>query len=312
MNKKYLVLFILVLVLVFSTFSLVGCGLFGSKTSTSSEEKSVKYDEELNSSTGKWFLLNDNKQPTNTYFEFDGSKKVMSFNYVEDGTLKYQGKYNVVYRENTGKNASTLTLCLKRDGEQKDDAIYAYADDFETNFTQFTTIKEERDEDMDDGRIYAHIYRISELPYKLGTYVLEGNQYKQEKDNYTYASRYQVPAGTYTLNDNTSITFVMPKAYSYALFQYKNGNEIVEGVYWTAEDKKTIYLFIEHDPYQYIRRADRDSYDMTFSHDYPPDFYLRGTFEVKNNAIQISSLYHHEYSPTQIQDSVWKFGTYSL
>ena len=310
MNKKYLIILIFVLVLVFSTFSLVGCSFFGSKTS--SEEKSVKYEEELDSSTGKWYLLNTNNQPTDTYFEFNGAKKEMSFKYVEDGSLKYQGKYAVVYRENTGDNASTLTWLLSRNGVDKEDAIYAYADDFETNFTQFTTIKEERDEGMDDGRLYAHIYRISELPYKLGTYVLEGNSYKQEKDNYAYANRYQVPAGTYALDDNTSITFVMPKPYSYALFSYKNGDVTVEGVYWTAEDKKTIYLFTEHDPYQYIRKAERDSCDMTYSHDYPPDFYLRGNFAVINNDISITSLYHHEYSPTTIQDSVWKFGTYSL
>ncbi len=96
----------------------------------------------------------------------------------------------------------------------------------------------------------------------------------------------------------------------YALFRYQNGNEVEEGVYWTANNKRTIYLFTEHDPYQYIRREDRNSYDMTFSHDYPPDFYLRGDFDASNGSIVINDLYHHEKSPTTINDSVWAFGTY--
>ena len=301
---KKLILSILVLL---SFTSLTACELFGGGNT----DKTVKYETELESSTGKWYLLDENKAPTSTYFEFDGGKDVMSFNYVEDGSNKYQGNFTFVYHQNTGKNATTLSINLFRDGESKVDTIYAYADDFETSFTQFTTIREEREEDTNDGRLYAHIYRIGELPYQMGTYVLENNSYKQEKNEYRYASYYQIPEGQYSLDENTSFTFLMPKVYSYALFSYQNDNEVVEGVYWTAEDKKTIYLYIEHDPYQYIRREDRDSYDMTFSHDYPPDFYLRGNFDASNGAIKIDSLYHHEYSPTKIQDSVWKFGTFT-
>ena len=89
----------------------------------------------------------------------------------------------------------------------------------------------------------------------------------------------------------------------------KNGDEIVEGLYWVAQDKKTIYLYIEHDPYTKVTKADKDNYDTTFDLNYPPDFYLRGDFS-NSNSIVINDLYHHTYSPTLIQDSVWVFGTY--
>ena len=305
--KKAVVLVLSLLIMLFSALAFAGCGIFGSSNSSKEDAKTTEYKEELESSTGKWCYLDD----TSTYFEFDGSKNSMTFKYFENGTQKYTGKYTVIYKGNDGtQNSYTFAWCLKNG--DNDDVLTCYADDFETDFTQFTIMKMTKKLPMNDGRNYDHIYRISEQPYKMGTYVLEGNQFKAEKDEYKYASYYQVPAGTYELNSTTSITFVMPKNYHYALFSYRSGDEVVEGVYYTHQDKKTIYLFIEHDPYEYIRKEDRSNYDMTFSHDYPPDFYLRGDFEVKNNCISITSLYHHEYSPTQVQDSVWKFGTYSL
>ncbi len=305
LTKCLLIIFMLI-----SLFTLVACDLFNKK-GTSSIDDAKEYNSEFKETTGKWYLLDENRNKTNTYFEFDGSLNNMTFKYIENGTIKFIGKYRCVYKVNDGENTYTVNFILTRDNGSKDEWVYTYADDFDTDFTQFTIIKEERNEGMNDGRIYSHIYRISELPYKLGTYVLDGKEYKQEKDNYKYANYYQVPEGTYYLNENVSITFIMPKPYSYALFEYKNGNETVEGVYWTANDKKTIYLYIEHDPYQYIRLEDRNNYDMTFSHDYPPDFYLRGNFEVMNNSIVINSLYHHDYSPTKIEDKIFKFGTYT-
>ena len=287
---------------------LTSCDLFNMSGNNKSENK---YDTELLSSSGNWYLLDDNNSNTDTYFEFDGSNGKMTFKYYETNTLKYNGSYSVVAHDNDGTNASSVTFIINRSGYDKEEYIYTYVDDFKTNFTQFTIIKEECDEGMDDGRIYAHIYRISELPYKLGTYLKEGSTYKTELNNYRYKSYYQVPEGTYTLDNDTSITFVMKKPYSYALFQYRSGSNVLEGVYFTATDKKTIYLYIDHDPYQHIKRADRDSYDMTFSADYPPDFYLRGNFSVENNGIVIESLYHHEYSKTTINDKVFKFGTYT-
>ena len=306
---KRIIKYVLTLLLIIPLFTLSACDLFNG--GSNSKKDSTTYNEELTSSTGKWYLLNDNKESSDTYFEFNGSKDIMTFKYVEEGNDKLGGSYRVVYRENNGQNATTLTFVFKVNSREKEDWLYAYADDFETDFTQFTTIREERSEGMNDGRIYAHIYRLSELPYKLGTYVKQGKEFKEERDNYKYANYYQVPNGTYSLDEDVYMTFFMPKPYSYALFRYVNGNQIIEGVYWTATDKKTIYLYIEHDPYEYIRREDRENYDMTFSHDYPPDFYLRGNFELSNNSIVINDLYHHEYSPTKIEDKVFRLGTYT-
>ena len=51
---------------------------------------------------------------------------------------------------------------------------------------------------------------------------------------------------------------------------------------------------------------------MTFSSEYPPDFYLRGNFELVDGTIVIDELYHHGESQTEIEDKVFKFGTYFL
>ena len=82
------------------------------------------------------------------------------------------------------------------------------------------------------------------------------------------------------------------------------------GIFNIAGDKKTIYLYIEHDIYEKVRNADKDKYDTTFSLNYPPDFYLRGDFDTNANSIVINDLYHHDYSPSEIEDSFWVFGTY--
>ena len=305
---KKLIKWLIVLLTAVFVMALTACDFLPSGPGSQKSEK--EYNDELDASSGKWTLLDEKKERTDTYFEFDGRKNQMTFKYVEDGEEKYTGTYRCIYKENNGENTFTLNFILSRNGETREDWIYTYADDFETHFSQFTTIRKERSDDKNDGRIYSHIYRISELPYRLGTYLLEGKTYKTEKNDYAYAARYQVPEGTYRLDENTSITFVMPKPHSYALFQYRNEEHVVEGVYWTADDKKTIYLYIEHDPFEYIRREDRKDYDMTFSHDYPPDFYLRGNFEPVDGSISIDSLYHHEKSQTKTEDSVFKFGTY--
>lgn len=301
---KYLFMFLLII----SLFTLTSCELFPTKKKTSKEKE---YKEEISALTGKWYLLDSAHNKTNTFFSFNGEKNKMTFSYTEDGETKSTGKFSLIYKANDGSNTYTVKLVLKRDTEEKEDYIYTYVDDFDTNFTQFSTLKIERDEDINDGRIYSHIYRMSELPYKYGIYVLENNEYKNELNNYKYKDEYQVPEGTYRLNDSVSITFMMTKPYHYALFRYVNGSNVVEGVYWTSDDKGTIYLYLEHDPYQYIRNEDREKYDMTFSHDYPPDFYLRGTFSLNNNSIVINDLYHHEYSESKVQDKIFKFGTYT-
>ena len=291
--------FLAVLIFIF-VFALTGCDIVGGGSD------SEKYDDQLEVSTGCWKLMGDE----DTYFQLDGSRGVMSFTYYEDGTAKYSGTYRAIYK-GTGKDVTTpFTLLMTRADKDKEDWLSCYTDCFENDFTQFTIMVEEEDLGFIDGTVYTHIYRISEMPYKMGTYILDGNEYKPELNNYSDGDSFNIPNGTYTLETGESFTFLYTKPKSRQLFSYKNGDEIIEGTISIAQDKKTIYLYIEHDPYSKVTKADKDKYDTTFDIYYPPDFFLRGDFS-SSDCIVINDLYHHSNSPTEIQDSVWTFGTYA-
>ena len=285
---------------------LTGCNVLNGLFSESgSSEKVENYDEELESSTGKWLLQDDE----DTYFAFDGSKNAMTYSYVEDGISKYKGTYRVVYR-GIGEDVITpLTFVFTRSDKKNEDWIGCYVENFENDFTQFIIMSEEEDLGMIDASIHTHIYRISELPYKMGRYILEGNEYKKESDNYKYSNEFCIPSGTYTLETGENFTFLYTKPGTPELFQYINGEIIIEGTITIAEDKKTIYLYIENDPYNKVTNADKEHYDTTFGIYYPPDFYLRGDFS-NPEYIVINDLYHHTESPSKIEDSMWVFGIY--
>lgn len=279
--------------------------LFLSGCDFASNDTAQHFEEEFPSSSGCWQLWGDE----DTYFIFDGSAGVMSFSYVEDGVPKYSGNYRAIYR-GTGKDVLTpLSLTLIRDDKEKEDWLSLYAENVDTAFTQFTVMEEEEDLGVTDGTVYTHIYRISELPYKMGTYVLEGNEYKEDANSYSSADALCIPSGTYTAESGERLTVLMTKPRSRELFRYKNGETVVEGTFWVAADQKTIYLYIEHDPYSKVTRADKEHYDTTFDIYYPPDFYLRGDFSDPERIV-IDGLYHHEKSPTEITDDTWVFGTY--
>ena len=175
--------------------------LLGGNGSNNSEEH---FDSELESSTGKWLLQDD----TDTYFTFDGSKNVMTYSYVEDGISKYSGTYRVV-SQGTGKDVITpLIFVFTRSDKDKKDWVGCYVEDFDNDFTQFTIMSEEEDLGIIDGSIHAYIYRISELPYKMGSYILEGNEYKVESDNYKYSNQFCIPSGTYTLETGERFIFL--------------------------------------------------------------------------------------------------------
>lgn len=304
--KKIINLFAIVLLASISCM-LTSCdmldGLFGSNDSNKNVEN---FDNELESSTGKWLLQNDE----DTYFTFDGSKNVMKYSYVEEGSTKYSGTYRVVHR-GIGEDVITpLTFIFTRNDKENEDWIGCYVEDFDSDFTQFTIMSEEEDLGMIDASIHTHIYRISELPYKMGSYLLEGNNYKKESDTYKYANEFCIPNGTYALDTKEIFTFLYTKPQAYELFQYINDEIIIEGIIIIAEDKKNIYLYIENDPYNKVTNADKEHYDTTFGIYYPPDFYLRGDFS-NPNYIVINDLYHHPESPSEIKDSMWIFGTYN-
>jgi len=295
---KFIVLLLIVAVV---SVMLAACDLsFGAGSDV------TRYDESFEASTGKWLLL-DNET---TYFVFDGSAGVMTFSYYEDGALKYRGKFRAVYKSSADADIP-LTFAVTRNDKVKEDWINCYVENFEESFTQFSVTFEEEDLGVIDGTVYTHVYRISEMPYKIGTYVLDGNDYKPFNKTGFDDGQYRIPEGTYVCNGGQSLTVFPIMNESYSLFIYTNGETVIEGMFNIAADRLTIYLYIEHDIYQKVRAVDKGDYDTTFSLNYPPDFYLRGNFDTSNNSIVINGLYHHPESSTEIKDSVWVFGAYT-
>lgn len=291
--------FSLLLVSVFA-FSLSSCDLF-----SNTEDSTNELNDEFSSITGKW-LLKDNED---TFFSFDGSKGKMNFSYVEEGENKYSGSFRGIYR-GPGKDVTTpLSILIKRNNKEKEDWLGCYTDNQLDNLSQFTIYNQEEDLGMISGSIHTHLYRISQLPYKMGTYILQGKEYVEENNNYSNGDEYNIPSGTYTCETGESFTFLVSKPNHHELFQYKNKDIVIEGSLTIAADKKTIYLYIENDPYSKVTDQDKDHYDTTFDIYYPPDFYLRGEFS-NPNEIVINGLYHYPSSPTTILDSTWVYSTY--
>ena len=289
------------LIITIISVALTSCGsLFDNNSNV------VNYNTSMESSTGKWLLLHEE----DTYFVFDGSEGEMTFFYYEHGILKYNGNFRSVYRNSPDAN-TPLTFIITRNDKANKDWINCYTENLEESFTQFSIICEEEDLGVIDGTVYTHIYRISEMPYKIGTYVLEGEEYKPFDKNGFDDGKYRIPEGRYISNSGQIFTILPLINRNYLLFSYINGETVVEGMFNIAEDKQTIYLYIEHDIYQKIKNSDKDNYDTTFSSNYPPDFYLRGDFDTNDNSLVINDLYHHSASPTKIHDSVWAFGTYT-
>ena len=294
------------LVMLLCLFSFVGCDMLSGIFDNLGGDTTGNYNDELVSATGKWILLNDD----DTYFTFDGSKGAMTFTYTQDGVQKYSGTFRVVHR-GVGKDVTTpLTFVITRSDKTKEDWVGCYAENFDTDFTQFTIMTQEEDLGMIDGSIHTHIYRISQLPYAMGTYVLQGKNYKAESDDYRYANEKVIPSGTYTLEGGQTFTFLTIKPQARELFRYVNGDVVVEGVYTLASDGKTIYLYIANDPYNKVTNADKEKYDTTFGIYYPPDIYLRGDF-TQSGGFEINDLYHHSSSPITVPDSAWVFGNYT-
>ena len=301
------------LVIPFALFSLTGCdllsGVFGGG------ESAQNNDKEYDATTGKFCYIDENKQATDNYFIFDGSKNVMSFEYYESGAKKLAGTFRFVITADKGKDRSYCFMyCFdKKDGE-KEDVVYCYSDDFSTyeTFTQFTIMQEEKKFTNSDKLVDFHTYRISELPYKMGTYVREGSSFKEEKDEYLYADQYFIPSGTYVLNENVSFTSFWTKQRHGALFAYRNGDVIYEGMYWITSDKTKTYNYIQHDMSQKVTRADKEIYDTTFDIYYPPDVFLHGDFDVTEQkpSITINDLIIQEHAPN-FPDNFWQMGTYT-
>lgn len=286
---------------------LVGCEFFGGSAKN--------YEKEYTPTTGKFCYLDENKQATDNYFLFDGSKNAMTFEYYENGAQKLSGIFRFVVPSEKGtKRTYCFSYCFdKKDGE-KEDVVYCYSDNFSTDdsFTQFTIMQEEKKYMNSDKATDFHIYRLSELPYKMGTYVREGSSYVEEKDEYAYADKYFIPSGTYAISDSVSFTSFYTKKRTSALFSYRNGDQVVEGIYNVGVDKDKVFLYIQHDIYQKVTKTDQEIYDTTFSKYYPPDFNLYGSFDVSG---QLQSISISEVAPTtnapSHPDNFWQSGTYT-
>ena len=300
MTKTKLRLIALMLIVAIVSVSLAGCDLFFGQSSDV-----TRFDNSMEASTGKWRSLD----AKDTYFFFDGAEGVMTFSYYENGALKYSGSFRSVYRSSPDAN-NPLTFIFTRSDKAREDWVNCYVENFEKSFTQFCITYEEEDLGLTDGTVYTHIYRMSEMPYKPGTYVLEGEEYK-DFSKAGVRKEYYIPEGTYVSKDGQSLAVFPVINQGFSLFTYTNGEAVVEGIFNIAEDKKTIYLYIEHDIYEKVRNADKNNYDTSFGLNYPPDFYLRGDFDAKDSSLVINDLYHHTYSSTEIDDSVWAFGTYA-
>ena len=294
---RFIALFLIVAAV---SLTLVGCDSFFGKASDATH-----YDERMDAATGKWLLLDEE----DTYFVFDGSEGVMSFSYYEDGALKYDGSFRSIHRS-TPDASTPLTFIMSRRDKAREDWINCYVEDLPERFTQFSIICAEEDLGVTDGTVYTHIYRMSELPYKIGTYVLEGESYQPFSRTGFEGGEYYIPEGTYASEDGQCLAVLPLMNRGYSLFTYTNGETVVEGILDVAEDRKTVYLYIEHDIYEKVRNADKDEYDTTFSICYPPDFYLRGDFDTNDNTLLVNGLYHHTESPSEIEDAVWAFGAY--
>lgn len=289
------------LVLVVVLTLLTSCDFTGGESS-----QITRYNSEMESSTGKWQLLDDE----DTYFVFDGAENVMTVSYYEDRELKHSGKFRANYDPDADAQ-TPLTFIITRKDKAKEDWVSCYVENFESEFTQFSVMYEQEDLGVTDGTVYTHIYRISEMPYKIGTYVLENKEYKPFSKTGFDDGTYRIPEGNYMTENGQTLRVLPIMNRSYLLFQYVNGEEVIEGIFNIAQDRRTIYLYIEHDIYEKVRESDKKDYDTTFSLNYPPDFYLRGNFDTDANSLVIDGLYHHDYSPTEIDDAVWVFGTYN-
>ena len=184
-------------------------GLFNNDTDASIYEKSFE------PISGK-FVLHDalDKRITDisdTYFEIDGSG--FKLKYYVNGNLKKEGSIQkVVTRDNhIGYYCDVLHINVKVDDTAEH--ICSYTENLET-INQFRIIEEY----YNPGDA---LYYLSELPYILGTYVREGEQFvaekphKNDKDLLTATDENFTVAidGKYALDENHYFYFLNPRAW---------------------------------------------------------------------------------------------------
>ncbi|HBF86972.1 MAG TPA: hypothetical protein DDW54_04755 [Clostridiales bacterium] len=263
-------------------FFAMGCDLLKDIFSANSDQTVERMFDKSVETTGKWIYLDfDTNEPTDDYFIFDGSENVMKFEYYENGELVRDGAYRVVYR-GEGEDVSTpLSIGFEIKGDSRHlDWLYCYTEDFKTDFTKFTVMIEEREIDLSySGTPRCHYYRMSEMPFKFGTYVKENSELKEYKHDAKRAEEYYFPNGEYVNDDGAVFTFMTTyPAYGILLFRYEYDGKTVEGTFFIGNQTDKIFLWIDYHP-GFLPDADQKrTYGMQSGQDFPPNFNVYGSF----------------------------------
>ena len=211
--KKFINLFIIILI-VLSMFTLSSCGLF---SEIFGGDGDGVYTKEYEAITGKFYLYESADERISvgeTYFDIDGSKGDFSLKYYENGALKKQGEFKkVVAREDkVGYWTDNLHFNIKCGDSYEH--ISTYTESFEP-INQFRIIDE-----YSGGQTEIKYY-YSELPFILGVYVREGEEFVEETNNLN-KNDYSIPTleeytselnGKYQLDKDHYFYFVCPKGY---------------------------------------------------------------------------------------------------
>ena len=312
MKKSALI--ILISVLILATFSLAGCGLLDAVTGNSSDGVEQLFDE-CTETNGKWVYYDfwTKELDTDTYIVFNGTKNVMTFEYYEDGVLKRDGVFRVVYRGVGADVSVPLSIGFEIKGDAKHrDWLECYADDFKTDFTQFTVIDEYRDKGLTrSGTPLWHDYRLGEMPFKFGTYVKEGSTLKEEKNDYKYADRYYIPSGEYVHESGAKFTFVTTYYTSALLFRYEDGDKVVEGVYGLSGNNDIFFPYLDYHAGCGLTEEQARKYGDTLY--FPPNYNVYGSFYVTDNSPSITitrftAIEGYDYDTSACN---WRLGTYT-
>ena len=314
MKKAILVIVVITLIGILAA-SLTGCGLFEAITGKSSDGVEQLFDE-CTETNGKWICYDFwTKQPTDTYFVFNGTKNVMHFEYYVDGVLNRDGVYRVVYRGEGEEVSSPLSIGFEIKGDNKRrDWIHSYVDDFKTDFTQFTVMLEDRDEGLTkSGTPRWYVYRLGDLPFRYGYYVKEGSQLKEDKNNYMYADRYFIPSGEYVHESGAKLTFAATHYKFGMMFRYEYNGKVVDGIYEIGEDKDKIFTYFNgHHPACGLTTKEAEKYGNLLY--FPPNYNIYGNFDVTANTQSVTisrfeAIDGYDYD-TGLCD--WQIGTYTF
>ena len=210
---KRAIAFFAAILLLLPSLLLYGCDLIGGIGGTDDNVHTDSFEP----ITGRFILHHspdDRIDCSDTYFDIDGSAGAFTLKYYENGELKREGEMNrIVTRDDkTGYLTDNLHFNIRCGSAYEH--IGAYTESLDP-INQFRIIDEYK-----GGREEIKYY-YSELPFVLGTYVREGEDYAPETLNKnatdhtlpTLASYTSELSGKYQLDAEHYFYFISPKAY---------------------------------------------------------------------------------------------------